>query len=238
MAVGDRRRARPDRLRISAWRGDHATAVVTPRPELAAPGAGTVRQCVDSLVERGVREIMTSALGQPEQAGFLAAGFELRERLHLLSHDLDALPEVRATVRLRRARHTDRPAVLAIDHRAFDTFWRLDDLGLEEALDATPVSRFRLAVDDVPAGYAVFGRAADRGYVQRLAVDPLQHGRGIGTSLLADGLRWLRRHAVKRAVVNTQEGNDAALRLYESVGFRREPEGLAVLAYQVGERER
>lgn len=179
---------------------------------------------------------MTSALDEPGQAGFLAAGFELRERLHLLSHDLQALPEARAPVpvRLRRARHTDRPAVLAIDHRAFDTFWRLDDVGLDEALDATPVSRFRIAIDDVPAGYAVFGLAADRGYVQRLAVDPSQHGRGIGTSLLADGLRWLRRHAVTRAVVNTQEGNEAALRVYESVGFRREAQGLAVLAYQVG----
>ena len=39
---------------------------------------------------------------------------------------------------------------------------------------------------------------------------------------------WHHRGA-RRAVVNTQEGNAAALALYEALGFRPEPAGLDVL---------
>ena len=119
--------------------------------------------------------------------------------------------------------------MLALDRRAFDTFWGMDDAGLSEALAATPISRFRVAIDREIAGYGVFGRAGDRGYVQRLAVDPDRFRQGIGTRLLADGLRWMRRHHVHRAMVNTQEGNEPALALYIHAGFRLEPAGLTVL---------
>jgi len=49
-----------------------------------------------------------------------------------------------------------------------------------------------------------------------------------------DGLRWLRRHGVQRAVVNTQERNVRALAMYERLGFRRQPEGLSVLTRPTG----
>ena len=136
--------------------------------------------------------------------------------------------------------------MLAIDAAAFSPFWRLDDAGLEEALTATPASRFRVAVDrhaggadaatddelvdgDAILGYAICGRAGRRGFVQRLAVDPARHGSGVGRALVLDGLGWLRRRGVDRVVVNTQEANRRALELYERLGFRRQPGGLAVL---------
>ena len=45
-----------------------------------------------------------------------------------------------------------------------------------------------------------------------------------------DGLRWLKRWRCERVVVNTQLQNGAALALYESLGFTREPSGLSVLS--------
>ena len=62
-----------------------------------------------------------------------------------------------------------------------------------------------------------------------LAVDPIVQGGGLGRALVADGLGWLRRRGVERVVVNTQEANARALRLYEELGFRRQAGGLAVL---------
>ena len=78
-------------------------------------------------------------------------------------------------------------------------------------------------------GYALFGRADDVGYVQRLAIHPDAQGQGLGPALLVDGLRWLRAHTARSAFVNTQVDNDRALHLYERVGFRRMPVGLCVL---------
>jgi ribosomal protein S18 acetylase RimI-like enzyme len=78
-------------------------------------------------------------------------------------------------------------------------------------------------------GYAVTGMTGDMGYLQRLAVDPDDAGRGIGRALVLDGLGWLRARGAVQALVNTQVDNERALGLYRSVGFRLLPTGLHVL---------
>ncbi|MCU1354009.1 MAG: acetyltransferase [Acidimicrobiales bacterium] len=229
MAVGDRRRPGVHPLRVSTWRGDEGIAVVSPVPDRPPPTDAAIRATVAGLAAQGVHRVVTSALGPTERAGFEAAGFAVQEQLYLLSHDLVDIRRGRADVQVRRARATDRPAILGLDHRAFEPFWRLDGRGLDEAVAATPSSRFRVATTPDVVGYAIWGRAADRGYLQRLAAEPDRHRQGIGTALVADGLRWLRRHSARRAVVNTQEGNEGALAAYLALGFRLEPDGLAVL---------
>ena len=73
------------------------------------------------------------------------------------------------------------------------------------------------------------GRSGRSGYLQRIAVHADARRRGFARTLIADALWWLRRHAVDRALVDTQLDNTAALSLYESCGFRRLPVGLCVL---------
>lgn len=217
------------RLRATSWRGDPTVAQVIVRARVTD---ADVRQVLDELRARGCRSVVTAALAPPEQQPFLAAGFEEHERLHLLRRDVSPVPGRPSEVTLRRARAADRPAVLAVDHLAFPPFWRFDETGLEDALDATPSVRFRVALDPeaaTVAGYAVTGRAGSRGYLQRLAVHPERQRRGLGTALVADGLRWLRRWGAREVLVNTQEANAGALALYEALGFERQPHGLAVL---------
>jgi ribosomal protein S18 acetylase RimI-like enzyme len=226
----------PERARAGHWRGERAVAYLSPAPGAPAPSAGFVRRCLAALAERGFTEVVTGALAPAEQRGFLAAGFEVRERLLLLAHDLDHLPAApRGPWRLRRARRRHRRPALAVDARAFRPFWRFDDTSLDEALRATPARRFRIAaLDGGVVGYAVSGRAARQGYLQRLAVDPDHQGRGIGTHLVVDALTWMRRRGALRAVVNTQPDNDAAIALYRRLGFRLQPVGLDVLACRLG----
>lgn len=228
MAADDRWWGARARLQVSAWRGTDHTVVITPLPDRPAPSAVEVDQQLVALRARGARRVLTGALHHGELGPFLDAGFVEHERLHLLRHDLRDLPPVGET-RLRRAWRRDHPAILDIDGRAFDAFWALDHRGLDDAVRATPASRTRVAVDGGVAGYAVTGRAATRGYLQRLAVDPDKHRRGIGRSLVADSLRWLSRHGAQVAVVNTQERNEGALALYLATGFELEPTGLTVL---------
>jgi ribosomal protein S18 acetylase RimI-like enzyme len=225
-----------ERARTVPWRGSHRVALLTPLPGAPVPSLAFVRRCVDTLSARGFTAVVTGALAPVEQRAFLAAGFSETERLHLLSHDLSGLGPARApgaNAKLRRARPRDREAVLRIDHLAFPSFWQLDDAGLTDALTATPHARFQVAVDGDSGrviGYAISGRSGRNGYLQRLAVDPTQQGRGLGRWLVMDGLRWLSRWRAEQCVVNTQWGNEGALALYERVGFRRLPQGLAVLS--------
>jgi ribosomal protein S18 acetylase RimI-like enzyme len=223
------------RLRYGPWRGDARTACITPaRYGIGPISASDVRRCVESAQAAGFRSIVTSALARRDQDPFDEAGFVLAERLHLLVHPLDRLPAVEAPVAIRRPRRGDRDDALTVDHLAFEPFWRLDRQGLADALAATTAVRFRVARQaEGVVGYAVTGRSEHRGYVQRLAVDPSVQGRGVGAGLLVEGLRWLRRWGARDAVVNTQEGNERSLRLYQRTGFVVQPEGLAVLRLEL-----
>lgn len=234
-----------ERVRASCWRGDAQIAFLAPLPAAPVPSAEFLRRCLHTLADQGFTKVITSALSPAEQTGFLAAGFAEAERLRLLCIDLSRpLPGIPPGPKLVRGRYR-RDGVLAVDHAAFTPFWRFDAQSLAEAIAATPSTRFRAAVLDAPAGsavegleradprvagYAVCGRSGTRGFVQRLAVDPTLRRAGIGTRLMLDGLHWMRRHGVRRAVVNTQVENEAALALYRGLGFVDEPVGLSVLS--------
>jgi ribosomal protein S18 acetylase RimI-like enzyme len=166
---------------------------------------------------------------------FMAAGFVLQERLHLLSLRLDCVPPNPPAATFA-ARRWHRRRVLEIDRAAFDPFWRFDERTLSEAQRATPTSRYRVAREDgcrtgPIAGYAITGRAGPRGYLQRLAVAPASTGRGYGSLLVADALVWLASRGATMVMVNTQETNGRALALYRRLGFVSEPDGLVVLSW-------
>jgi len=219
-----------ERARVVPWRGSAQLAYLAPVAEGTPPSSEFVHCCLDRLAAHGYTSVVTPALAPSEQRPFLRVGFEVYERLHLLAHDLLDLPSYqrRST---RRAHRGDRRAVLAVDEAAFEPFWQLDAAGLREALEAVPLTRFRVSTNarGTVVGYAIAGTAARQGYLQRLAVHPEQQHSGRGQVLIADALRWMRRRGAARAVVNTQLGNEPALSLYTRAGFRVQPAGLAVL---------
>ena len=223
--------ASADGIRLTPWqsRSDQVhLALTAARRQPLSPGG--LAHIVDGLRQRGIEGVVTAALAPPDQRVFLDAGFEVVERLYLLHHRLDPLPPL-LPIATRRARRRDHEPALAVDRAAFRPFWQMDEVALHEALAATRSSRLR--VIDGPDGdvvaYAVCGRTASRGYVQRLAVHPDHEGRGFGRALLLDGLHWLSRWGARDALVNTQEGNERSRDLYLRAGFQMQPSGLAVL---------
>ena len=220
-------RFRGGMARVAAWHG---------RPEIASvaiqcrgvPSIDAIESLVSELRAAGYREIITNALAPGPSLPLIDNGFEIRSRLHLLSFDFrETAPK--PTRRTRRSTAADRPAILRVDAGAFEEFWRLDELGLDQATHATPRSHLRVTRGDRVEGYGLFGRAERTGYVQRLAIDPSAQGHGWGRALLDDGLRWLQTRGAHNAFVNTQVENERALHLYEQAGFHRLPVGLCVL---------
>lgn len=213
-------------LRLGPWRGSDQIAYLAPLGEVRRPA---IEAAVQRLRARGFTQVVTSAIAEPEVDAFLQLGFREHERLHLLAHDLGGVEPVgwRST---RRARPTDRTRVLDIDEAAFQSFWQLDRDGLADAIAATPTTRYRVVtVRGQVAGYAIYGLAAQRGYLQRLAVDPDHAGRGLASVLIRDGLHWLTRRGAHSALVNTQTSNDRALHVYLSHGFELQRYQLVVL---------
>ncbi len=214
--------------RIAPWRGGGGAAHLVVSPD-ATVSTNAVRRCVEKARASGYHSVLTSAVSPQESGAFVDAGFSVQERLHLLALDLDREPAP-PSIPLSKAARRDRPAVLALDDLSFDEFWRLGPVGLKDAIDATPASRFRIGRDrDHVLAYAITGAAGRFGYLQRIAVHPDARRRGWGNALVADALQWIWRHGGSRAYVNTQLENTRALALYQSFGFEIIPAGLCVL---------
>jgi len=222
-----------DRFRVGAWHADHRIAYVAPTPSGIGPSPGGVRACVERLRGEGYVGAVTSALRDDEARSFIAAGFSPQESLRVLRRSVDDVPAIDLDgAHHRRARRRDRAAVLEVDHAAFAPFWQLDEPGLSEAIEATPSSRFRVVDSDGVVAYAICGRAERLGYLQRLAVHPDHAGRQLGSMLVWDALKWLRRRGARQALVNTQESNVGAVSLYQRLGFELDHDRLHVLRSQ------
>lgn len=220
-------------LRISPWPNEELAATaaqLAPIPGSPLPDAARIRAIAHKLADDGYEQAITVALSPGEQEPFRDAGFVLQERLHLLVHDLAAVP-LRSSLKPRRARREDWPSIEQTDAASFSDFWRLSRQGLRQAMNATPVRRMRVIDDEngEVLGYALTGRAGPTGYLQRLAVRPAHQGEGAGGALAIECLHWLRRHRSMRVLVNTQTSNERAFNLYLRLGFRPDAGGLAVL---------
>ena len=227
-------------LRISPWLGEPSTVQVVAVGG-PVPDDRTINEMMVHLADRGVTTVLTTALARHDQRPFEVAGFRPVEHLALLHRILDpAIPPapVHTVHRVRRLGARHLAEALAVDEAAFtgstDT-WRFDTSAFTEACDATDVNRPRLVRrHGRTAGFALTGRTARNGFVQRLAVHPEHQRVGIGSALLADALAWLIRHGVRDVWVNTQPDNEPAQTLYGRHGFIPRDEGLAVLRSTTG----
>jgi ribosomal protein S18 acetylase RimI-like enzyme len=224
------------RARVRPWWNDPTVAQLTFIDQGNVPSSTALRVWLGDLRAHGFSSVRTGAVTDGGADVLRRQGFETLQTLRLLDLSLVGWrpPPGPALARTRRLRVGERAAAALVDRAAFGDRWAIDADGIDETCAATPSHRAR-TIDGggepaTLAGYAVSGRADRTGYLQRLAVRPDAQGRGIGFNLTLDSLVWMQRKRLTRAIVNTHTDNTVALRLYERVGFRVLPQGLAVMA--------
>lgn len=229
--------------RARPWRLDPHTATLTimdPQPIALAVDAAV---WLARLNEAGYRRVRTSAVSPSAAVVLERFGFSAVQRLTVLNLGPVALSQhgaVPATSpwRVRTLRwRTDalRPRrevqqALEVDRLAFGDGWCLDTHAWRDAVQATPQRRITVVEhDDQVVGFAITGATDRDSFLQRLAVSPAVHRRGVARSLVNDAVAWVARTARRQLLVNTAQDNTAAIALYESMGFQRRPDELVVL---------
>ena len=214
------------RAEARPWNNDVEDATL----RLVRGGPGFLDACVQRLIRLGAPAVLSSPLAPSARKPWESAGFV--EYLDLALMRLDLESSVPAPQHLVvRDEDYDLDQMLSIDHAAFDPFWRFGHTALVESTQATSRSSvFVIRDGDLGiTGYVVVGYGHAISYLQRVAVDPLWQGKGMGRSLIRAAARSARRHGSKALLLNTQLDNDPAIGLYESEGYIQLPESLAVL---------
>lgn len=151
------------------------------------------------------------------------AGFERTEWIvSLQRHPRPLVMEDVPDIRVRPVVAHDLGALGALDKAAFTAPFQLESGELIELLVTSGHFAVAEAVGfDGLAGYVAADVLGDEGHIMRLAVHPALHGRGIGRTLLNGALAHCQQGGARTVSINTQDSNQASLRLYEGFGFRR-----------------
>lgn len=226
--IPDGSRSKPLFILVGNWRS---------RADITAlwhvKGEGTLKRRLVTMAasesfDAGSERFVTKPLGGFEAEEFEGWGFEPAYRIVLLERQLRQEPvpgsgeEDLKIIRYRK-RYLDE--VLSLDATAFDDFWRLDAHTVEAVATSCYHNTFLLARrGEETLGYAIGGANGRFGYLQRLGVHAGHQGEGIGEALACHMLTTLRSMGAISVMVNTQEDNAAALRLYRKLGFDTMPD--------------
>jgi ribosomal-protein-alanine N-acetyltransferase len=158
-----------------------------------------------------------------------ARGFALAALLRSYDKEDYAVPTPgNQRVRVRPFTAADVEGVVAVEDLTFDQLWRHDAATFLDVSRTYPY--FVVAEDDAGiCGYQYNAVDTMTGYLVRIAVHPRAQGRGVGARLMAEAVRYFQQRRVWRIVLNTEETNTRAHRLYEYFGFHRvEPHGFVL----------
>ncbi len=141
-------------------------------------------------------------LGMPPPAPQLPRGFTVR---HVVEADFAE------RVALHREVWTNSRVTVESYRRMRAVMGYLPDLDIVAA-----------APDGTLASYCIcwYDSESRTGLYEPVGTRPAFRGQGIGKAVIVEGLRRLRAHGARLAIVQTYEGNSAAIRLYTSAGFR------------------
>jgi ribosomal-protein-alanine N-acetyltransferase len=121
-------------------------------------------------------------------------------------------------VKLVACTAAEAPAMAAVHALAFDASWREDEF--EDLLEGEGIYGF-LAQDDAPLGIILCRVAVDEVEILTIGVTPAARRKGVAQALLAAGLGAARGRGAAQAFLEVAVDNEAAIALYERLGFHR-----------------
>lgn len=158
-----------------------------------------------------------------------ARGFSLISMLRSYDKSDYAVPsEGNQHVTVRPFQPADAEPLAELEQLCFDDLWRHDARAFREAARLYP---YFVVAEDAQGivGYQFNIVDMKIGYLVRIATHPRTWGAGVGARLMAEAVHYFQREGAWKIVLNTEETNTRAHRLYEWFGFYlTRPRGFAL----------
>ena len=113
---------------------------------------------------------------------------------------------------------SDLDGVMEIEKVSFPTPWSRE-MFIEDFPRDFSDTLVAAGTGDEILGYAVCWTIAGESHLLNIAVHPARRGQGIGRALLTECIRRAARAGASLIYLEVRAGNDAAQRLYRSMGF-------------------
>lgn len=120
---------------------------------------------------------------------------------------------------LRPATPGDVPAINAIEQGAFPCPW--PEYAFHRELENDLSTLKVLAVEGEVVAYYDLWVCADEAHLLNVAVTERERRRGYGTMLMEDVIAEAERYGCGRIVLEVRPGNEAAIKIYEKLGFKK-----------------
>lgn len=210
----------------SAWIGGYGVNWTESRSYISFLDT-LLAQLIPHLIKRGVRHLHYS--GNDLENDWLRSILLVRDfKPHRLLYAYDKVdynipsPGNQRIV-VRPVEPGDIPTLLAIEEACFEDFWRYDALSFADIAATHPyfvVAEWQGKV----IGYQFNALDGEFGYLVRIAVHPSAAGKAIGVRLMSEAINFFKQSNVLRIMLNSQDDNTRAHRLYEWFGFVRVPQ--------------
>jgi ribosomal-protein-alanine N-acetyltransferase len=125
-------------------------------------------------------------------------------------------------VSLRPASPDDLDPILMIENESYPEPWKRSHFEKELA---TNYARFLVLTDDetdsVIIGYIIYWIQAEGVSLMNVTVNPKWKGLGFAKMLMQAMIRETVREEIPKIILEVRESNQAAIRLYEGIGFKK-----------------
>ena len=164
----------------------------------------------------------------------LESNFKLHQTIVVLHRNIpfSCPDDDKKGIQIRRMKPDDLEEVTKVDQSSFEKLWQNSLQGTKFAFNESSYATVVLAADQI-VGYQISSNTQINAHLARIAVLPEMQGRGIATSLTRNLLHHYSRRGIGYITVNTQNDNEASLKLYEKMGFERSGDRFPVLQLDI-----
>ncbi len=166
----------------------------------------------------------SSMLSNVEAKKWMEAGWVKKHSLLICESNLKNIKKINQnnykSIEHKKFDLSDIETLLEIDGKIFSPYWKNSYSNFVETMKScTNNHLFKIFSDNELRGYAILGETRGFTYLQRFGIDKSFQNQGMGEELLHYLLSFAKSKNYKKMKLNTQENNEAALRLYTKNSF-------------------